>query len=122
MTVVLKTKQNKTKQTKKNRGPIYFHINRHSGHIPITFCFGGSHSRKTLWNKVMFRRIFNDYNSINLLNKKQIKEIGIYPKKGKFRDETIIDHRKYICSKVLQRAEAGYDRKIGFILRDGNTH
>lgn len=73
-------------------------------------------------NKVMFRRKLNGCSSINLLNKNQVKEVDIYPKKEKFRDETIIEHRKYICSKVLHGAEAGYDKEVDLILREGNTH
>lgn len=53
----------------------------------------------------------------------QLKEVDIiYPKKRKFRDEAIIEHREYICSQALHWAELVYGKEVGFILREANTH
>lgn len=65
------------------------------------------------------RRILNNYNPINPLNKTQV---NISPMKGKFRDKAIIEHKEYICSKVLHGEELGSDKHAGFILGKGNTH
>lgn len=46
----------------------------------------------------------------------------VYPKKGKFRDEAVVEHREYISSEVLHEAEFGCDKEVSFILTEGNAH